>query len=157
RLTLVDPVGMAKVVADDVSSFFVRHLLTQDRTVENWTMFVTQTGEDAPKHYAMAPPEGDVVDVDVPISSRSTLFPVQLSHGVAPIWLMTTAESEPRFGTFTVKGGFEELAKQTQTVALSPAGFVVLHDFTKEKGGTVSLVNLNGELHALAHAVPAQG
>lgn len=160
RLTLVDPLGMAKVVSDDVTSYFVRHYLTQERTVENWTMFVTQAGGDeaAPKQYEMAPPEGDVIDVDVPISSRSTLFPVQLSHGVAPIWLITTAESEPRFGKFTVKGSrFEEIAKQTQTVALSPAGFVVLHDFTKEMGGTVSLVDLDGQLHALAHAVPAQG
>jgi hypothetical protein len=135
----------------------VRHFLTEERTVENWTMFVTQAGENAPKHYAMAPPEGEVLDVDVPISSRSTLFPVQLSHSVARTWLMTTAESEPRFGTFTVKGGFEELAKQTQTVALSPAGFVVLHDFTKEKGGTVSLLDVDGKLHAIAHAVPEQG
>lgn len=157
RLTLVDPLGMAKVVADHITSYFVRHYLTQERTVENWTMFVTQADDSAPKQYRMAPPEGDLIDVDVPISSRSTLFPVQLSHGFARTWLITTAESEPRFGTFTVKGQFEEIAKQTQMVALSPAGFVVLHDFTKEAGGTVSLVDLDGDLHAIAHAVPAQG
>jgi hypothetical protein len=120
-------------------------------------MFATQDAEGEPKRYHMSPPEGDTVDVDVPISTRSTLFPVQLVRGVARMWLITTAEDDPRLGTFTTKGGFDEIAKQTQTVALSPAGFLVLHDFTAKTGGTVSLLDLDGGLRAIAHSVPEHG
>ena len=148
-------------VADGVNSYFPRHYLAVDGSVENWIFYARPsegptTDAGAESHF-MKPPDGPPSPIDVPISGRSTLHPVHLAGGVARYWLMTTAEAEPRFGLFTAPHGFAEVARQAHAVAVSPAGFVVLHDWVKGAGGTLSQLDSKGGLHELAHGVPVAG
>jgi hypothetical protein len=160
RLISIDFDGKSREFAYSVISYFRRIFVDDDGQPEPFTFYVTREAEDAPKRYFMASPDPDApaIELDVPISSRSTLLPLGLRDGVARAWLITTAEDDVRGGFFTPELGFTAVASGVRAIAISRAGLLVLHDYTDEDGGTLSLVSeRDAALRPIAERVPAQG
>jgi hypothetical protein len=157
RLISIDPDGRRREFADHVVSYFRRLFVVGDAAPEAWTFYVTQDGADAEKRYFMASPDTAAapIELDVPISSRSTLLPSGAARGVRS-WLVTTDEEDVRAGIFTPGLGFIEAARGVRTIAISRAGLLVLHDYADDKG-TLSLLTSRGTMTAIARGVPAKG
>jgi hypothetical protein len=157
RLVTVDPDGTLTALASPVVSYFVRQFLTVEGLPEGWIVYVTQDGDGAPKRYFMAPPSGrgKALELDVPVGLSSILKPVDLSHGEAREWWLTTDEADVRFGTFRPTVGFTTIAHAVRSVGSSPIGTVLLHDYA-EGSGTLSLLT-GKDLRPLARDVPVDG
>ena len=158
RLVALDPDGRQREFSSHVVDYFRRLFGDEDGKPEDFTFYVTQDDEGADKRYFMAPPDPytDAIELDVPISSRSTLLPIGLRRGVARAWLITTDEEDARGGVFTEELGFVEAVRGVRSVAVSRAGLLVLHDYA-DGTGTLSMLSSTAALTTVAHDVPAQG
>jgi hypothetical protein len=158
RLISIDFDGKSRTFANHVVSYFRRVFVTEEGRPEGWTFYATQADDAAPRRYFMASPDAEIepIEIDVPISTRSTLLPLGLRRGVANAWLVTTDEESVRAGVFTTDLGFVEAARGVRAIAQSRAGLLVLHDYVDD-GGTLSLLTQTPSLTPIAHRVPVQG